>query len=117
VCLVASSFQPIELMMDFYKFLRWLPFYHHTEVGILPPHATTFTHSRSKASKIIMFNTAPGHALGVHFGALCGVVGVNIIGLSLAVWFERWRDERSEKKERKKAEEKEREEKSRREEA
>lgn len=39
-----------------------------------------------------MFNTAPGHELGVHFGALCGVIGVNIIGLSLGVWFERWRD-------------------------
>ncbi|KAI5449661.1 hypothetical protein NCC49_004122 [Naganishia albida] len=91
---ITSSFQPIELMMDFYKFLRWLPFFHHTE-----------------ASKIIMFNTAPGHALGVHFGALCGVVGVNIIGLSLAVWFERWRDERMAKRERRKMEEKERKEK------
>jgi hypothetical protein len=58
-----------------------------------------------------MYNTAPGHALGVHFGALAGLVGVDIIGLSLAVWFERWRDERMEKKEKKKAEEKEREEK------
>lgn len=52
-----------------------------------------------------MFNTAPGHALGVHFGALCGMIGVNVIGLSLAVWFERWRGERSERKERKKKEE------------
>lgn len=61
-----------------------------------------------------MFNTAPGHALGVHFGAIAGLVGVDIIGLSLAVWFERWRDERmekKEKKEKKKAEEKEKEEK------
>jgi hypothetical protein len=51
-----------------------------------------------------MFNTAPGHALGVHFGALCGVIGVNIVGLSLGVWFERWRDgymaRRQEKKQR-----------------
>ncbi|KAJ9114044.1 hypothetical protein QFC22_005864 [Naganishia vaughanmartiniae] len=56
----------------------------------------------SSASKIIMFNTAPGHALGVHFGALCGVIGVNIIGLPLGVWFERWRDGYMERREQRK---------------
>ena len=94
--------------------------------AILPPHRgkllsfpliACFTlNYPCQASKIIMFNTAPGHALGVHFGALCGVIGVNVIGLSLAVWFERWRDERSARKERKKKEEDEEKEKRGREE-
>lgn len=57
-----------------------------------------------------MFNTAPGHALGVHFGALCGMIGVNVIALSLGVWFERWRYERSERKQKKKETKKEEEE-------
>jgi hypothetical protein len=60
-----------------------------------------------------MFNTAPGHALGTHFGALSGMIGVNVIGLSLGVWFERWRDERSERKQKKKEAEKEEDEKRR----
>lgn len=52
------------------------------------------------ASKIIFFNTAPARKLGLHFGALFGAIGVHLICLPTAVWFERWRDERSARKER-----------------
>lgn len=60
-----------------------------------------------EASKILFFNVAPASFLGVHFGALFGCIGVNLIGLVFAVWFERWREERSAKKEKEKKKEEE----------
>jgi len=85
VRLVASSFQPLAVLDPFYKWFVIFPFYHHV-----------------MASKIIFFNTAPAHRLGLHFGALFGAIGVHLICLPTAVWFERWRDERSAKKEQEK---------------
>jgi GTPase SAR1 family protein len=83
--LSASSFQPLTVMGPFYNFFLIFPFYHHVE-----------------ASKIIFFNTSPSSYLGVHFGALFGVIGVNWIFLALAVWLERKRDDKAAKQEQEK---------------
>ncbi len=120
---IASSFSPLEIEGQFYRYLRWAPFYHHVEVrvcfSLASPHLQDahdpfyeinlhFRHSTTsplpsslfsfQASKIIFFNTGPAHQLGVHFGALFGLVAVNVVGLTLSVWFERWREDRSERK-------------------
>ncbi|KAJ9093876.1 hypothetical protein QFC21_006249 [Naganishia friedmannii] len=88
VSVLTQAFLPFFLIFE-YQYVPSLPV-----LGIQKPDPI--------ASKIIMFNTAPGHALGVHFGALCGVIGVNIVGLSLGVWFERWRDGYMARRERRK---------------
>lgn len=46
-------------------------------------------------STFIFFNTGPAHHLGVHFGALFGLVGVNVVGLSIAIWFDGWRSDKN----------------------
>jgi hypothetical protein len=53
----------------------------------------------SQASKIIFFNNGPAHQLGVHFGALFGLVGVKVVGLSIAIWFDRWRSDKNARQE------------------
>jgi hypothetical protein len=75
-------------MDPFYKWFVIFPFYHHV-----------------MASKIIFFNVAPASHLGVHFGALFATIGVHLICLPLAVWFERWKAEKDAKKEKEKKKE------------
>ncbi|KAK8850591.1 hypothetical protein IAR55_004510 [Kwoniella newhampshirensis] len=79
--IIPSSFYPIEMMPTFYRFLRWTPFYHNVE-----------------AYKIIAFGTDLQHRLGLHFGALFALIGVELIGLPLAIAFERWTMDRDQKK-------------------
>nr|XP_031862594.1 uncharacterized protein CI109_002092 [Kwoniella shandongensis]KAA5529666.1 hypothetical protein CI109_002092 [Kwoniella shandongensis] len=93
---ITSSFYPIEMMPNFYRFLRWTPFYHNVE-----------------GYKIIAFGSNLQHRLGLHFGALAGLIGVELIGLPLAIVFERWsmdKSQRKEAQEKREKEEKEREE-------
>ncbi|WVF67907.1 hypothetical protein IAT40_002669 [Kwoniella sp. CBS 6097] len=89
---ITSSFYPIEMMPNFYRFLRWMPFVHNVE-----------------AYKIIAFGTDLQHRIGLHFGILFAVIGVELICLPLALFFERWSSDRSARKEQeqKAAEEKE----------
>jgi hypothetical protein len=35
----------------------------------------------------------------VHFGALFGLVGVKVVGLSIAIWFDRWRSDKNARQE------------------
>lgn len=78
-------------MDPFYKWFVIFPFFHHVA-----------------ASKIIFFNVAPASRLGKHFGALFGAIGVHLICLPTAIWFERWKEEKDAKKQAKeKREEKE----------
>ncbi|WVQ95470.1 hypothetical protein IAU59_002567 [Kwoniella sp. CBS 9459] len=79
--IISSSFYPIEMMPNFYRFLRWMPFLHNVE-----------------AYKIIAFGTDLQHRLGLHFGILFAVVGVELICLPLALFFERWSSDKSAKK-------------------
>lgn len=91
---ITSSFYPLELMPKFYRFLRWGIFLNNVE-----------------AFKIIAFGANYDHVLAKHFGILFGVVGVCLIGLTLAIFFERWRSDRDGRRQ---AAEKEQEEEKRR---
>lgn len=51
-----------------------------------------------EASKIIFFNTGPAHQLGVHYGSLAALAAINIGFLILAIWFQRWRGDKAERK-------------------
>ncbi|KAK9896047.1 hypothetical protein P389DRAFT_73734 [Cystobasidium minutum MCA 4210] len=74
---ISSSFQPIELMEKFYRFLRWLPFYHTVE-----------------AYKIIFYKTRPPHEIGLNYGALIAVAAVAQIGNFLFLLVERRREQK-----------------------
>ncbi|OCF36034.1 hypothetical protein I316_02530 [Kwoniella heveanensis BCC8398] len=129
---ITSSFYPIEMMPNFYRFLRWMPFVHNVEVGVLqsqhiaqshvdPPTSLELTkfmftvvlsvphRQLQQAYKIIAFGTDLQHRLGLHFGIIFAVIGVELIFLPLALFFERWSSDRSARKqqEQKAAEEKE----------
>ncbi|WVR08673.1 hypothetical protein IAU60_005731 [Kwoniella sp. DSM 27419] len=92
---ITSSFYPIEIMPTFYHFLRWMPFVHNVE-----------------AYKIIAYGTDLQHRLGLHFGVLFAIIGVELICLPLALLYERWSSDRSalREQEQKKKEDKEKEE-------
>ncbi|WVW80760.1 hypothetical protein I302_102746 [Kwoniella bestiolae CBS 10118] len=79
--IIPSSFYPIELMPNFYRFLRWMPFVHNVE-----------------AYKIIAYGTNLQHRLGLHFGILFAVIGVELICFPLALLFERWKSDRDQRK-------------------
>ncbi|OCF78731.1 hypothetical protein I204_00675 [Kwoniella mangroviensis CBS 8886] len=78
---ITSSFYPIELMPNFYRFLRWMPFVHNVE-----------------AYKIIAYGTDLQHRLGLHFGIIFAVIGVELICFPLALFFERWKSDRDQRK-------------------
>ncbi|WWC72650.1 uncharacterized protein I206_106614 [Kwoniella pini CBS 10737] len=78
---ITSSFYPIEMMPNFYRFLRWMPFVHNVE-----------------AYKIIAFGTNLQHRLGLHFGIIFAVIGVELICFPLALLFERWNSDKSQRK-------------------
>ncbi|WWC92395.1 uncharacterized protein L201_007352 [Kwoniella dendrophila CBS 6074] len=80
--IIPSSFYPIEMMPNFYRFLRWMPFLHNVE-----------------AYKIIAFGTNLQHRLGLHFGVLFAVIGVELVCLPLALIFERWSTDKSKRQE------------------
>ncbi|WWC65254.1 uncharacterized protein I303_107871 [Kwoniella dejecticola CBS 10117] len=79
--IIPSSFYPIEMMPNFYRFLRWMPFVHNVE-----------------AYKIISFGTDLQHRLGLHFGIIFAVIGVELICFPLALLFERWSSDISQRK-------------------
>ncbi|WVQ63400.1 uncharacterized protein L199_001553 [Kwoniella botswanensis] len=79
--IIPSSFYPIELMPNFYRFLRWMPFVHNVE-----------------AYKIIAYGTDLQHRLGLHFGIIFAVIGVELICFPLALLFERWKSDRDQRK-------------------
>ncbi|WRT70773.1 uncharacterized protein IL334_007772 [Kwoniella shivajii] len=79
---ITSSFYPIEMMPNFYRFLRWMPFVHNVE-----------------GYKIIAFGTNLQHRLGLHFGVIFAVIGVELICFPLALIFERWSMDRSKMRE------------------
>lgn len=78
---LTSSFQPIELMEKFYRFLYWTPFLNTIE-----------------GYKIISYGTREPHQIGLRYGVLIAIIAVHIIAMCLAVALERWRDERQERK-------------------
>lgn len=86
------------MLPGFYKFLRWTPFLHNVE-----------------GFKIIAYGTNAVQRLGYHFGILFGLIGVELICFPLAMVFERWKNDKGQKKEMR--EKKEKEEKGQREEA
>ncbi|ORY31253.1 hypothetical protein BCR39DRAFT_527132 [Naematelia encephala] len=75
---ITSSFFPIELMPVFYRFLRWTPFINNI-----------------MAYKIIAFGTDLTHRIGLHFGIIFGVIGVELIGFPAAVIYERWKTDKA----------------------
>ncbi|WWC98465.1 hypothetical protein V866_005356 [Kwoniella sp. B9012] len=79
--IIPSSFYPIELMPNFYRFLRWMPFVHNVE-----------------AYKITAYGTDLQHRLGLHFGIIFAVIGVELICFPLALLFERWKSDRDQRK-------------------
>ncbi|KAL7423027.1 hypothetical protein Q5752_002326 [Cryptotrichosporon argae] len=74
---ITSSFYPIELMNRFYRLLRAMPFYHNIE-----------------GYKIICYGTNWNHRLGLHFGVLLAIIGVELVCFPLSLLFERWNSDR-----------------------
>lgn len=68
-------------MNGFYQWLQWAIFKNNVE-----------------AYKIIVFGTNFRHVVAKHFGIILGVVGVEVIGLTLAILFERWKQDRDGKR-------------------
>ena len=87
-------------MPSFYKFLYWAPFIHNVEVrpgpsplsSSLTPADLFFFHFQ--AYKIIAFGTDLTHRIGYHFGIIFALIGVEVIGFPLSVFFERWKLDR-----------------------
>jgi len=75
---ITSSFQPIEAMEKFYRFLRIMPFYHATN-----------------GYKIITHATRENHKIGINFGALIAFIAVDILGFIPFLALERRREEKN----------------------
>jgi len=75
---ITSSFQPIEAMQQFYRWMRILPFYNAVE-----------------GYKVITHATREGHRIGLNFGVLIAFAAVCCVGLTLFMIVERKREEKN----------------------
>lgn len=83
------------MMPRFYRFLRWTPFLHNIEVSRQFGEPVG---ADEKGFKIIAYGTNLQHRLGKHFGIIFGLIGVELIGLPLAIFFERWSTDKTARK-------------------